>query len=85
MSAPKKPPLSFDLDAGPVSREPAPSKAKTPKPAKPAATKEKRTLVGFRLKDQNYRRLKASAAMQGRPVQDLCDQAISEFLERNPI
>ena len=85
MSAQKKA-LTFDLD-----RSPAPAAPVTPaapparqRAAKPQETKEVRQQVGARVTAEVYRQLKVRAAQNGDKVQDLVEQAITEFLARHP-
>ena len=80
MSATKKP-LTFEVD-----RSPAAPAEKPPKGAatKPANAGEDRQQVGARITAATYRQLKARAAMQGDKVQELVEQAITEFLARHP-
>ena len=82
MSAQKKP-LAFDLDRSPAPVAP-PGPTLWPRAAKPQQTKEARHPVGARVKTQVYRQLKVRAAQNGDKVQDLVEQAITEFLARHP-
>ena len=81
MSATKKP-LTFDVDRSPAT--PTEKPARTPA-AKPAETGEERQQVGARITAATYRQLKARAAMQGGKVQELVEQAITEFLANHPV
>jgi len=76
MSASKKA-LTFDIDRSPLA---IPHVAPTPK----AIGKDERKQVGARVTAAIYRQLKARAAMQGEKVQDLVEQAITEFLANHP-
>jgi hypothetical protein len=69
----KKAPLTFNL--GQVPATALPSSPVTP---------DDRKQVGARIKGATYRQLKARAALQGLQVQDLVEQAISEFLTNHP-
>lgn len=72
MSATKKP-LTFDIDRSPRAK------------AEPASEgKSARQQVGARVTAATYRQLKARAAMRGEKVQDLVEQAITEFLANHP-
>ena len=77
MSATKKP-LSFDIDRSPMTpaEQPAQPAASKPPPA------EARKQVGARVTASIYRQLKARAALNGDKVQDLVEQAITEFLAK---
>lgn len=85
MSAQKKP-LAFDIDRSPAPVAPAapPAPAVRRQAAKPQDAKEARKQVGARVKDEVYRQLKVRAAQNGDKVQDLVEQAITEFLARHP-
>jgi hypothetical protein len=76
MSAIKKP-LTFDIDRSPPTSAEIPEKAKT-------VPQEGRKQVGARVTAATYRQLKARAAMQDEKVQDLVEQAITEFLANHP-
>ena len=80
MSATKKP-LTFDVDRSPVAPAERPGKGTASKPATEA---EDRKQVGARIPATTYRQLKARAAIQGDKVQDLVEQAITEFLAKHP-
>jgi hypothetical protein len=73
MSSATRKPLTFDLDRSP----------RTPTEP-PVGAKEARKQVGARVTAATYRQLKARAAMQGDKVQDLVEQAITEFLANHP-
>ena len=86
MSGTKKP-LTFDIDASPptpgeISQEKAAAPRKRLKPTEPAIVRQQ---VGARVKADTYRQLKAHAAIQGRKVQELVEQAIEEFLQRSKL
>jgi hypothetical protein len=72
----KKKPLTFNLDAAPPVATPAIVEAPAPV--------EERKQVGARVLAVTYRQLKSRAALQGLKVQDLVEQAISEFLANHP-
>ena len=74
MSARK--PLVFDVDAAPASR--------TSDAAEAAPVSQARKQVGARVDDAVYRKLKAHAALRGVKVQELVQQAITEFLANHP-
>jgi len=78
MSTAKKP-LTFDVDRSPA---PPPEKPTGRAAAQPAGGDRKQ--VGARITAATYRQLKARAAIQGGKVQDLVEQAISEFLANHP-
>ena len=80
MSAMKKP-LTFDMNRSPVAAA-GPDETPAAPIMKPAAVAEDRKQVGARITGTTYRRLKARAAIQGEKVQDLVEQAITEFLEK---
>jgi len=76
MSATKKA-LTFDIDRRPPAIQHV---APTPK----ASGKDERKQVGARVTAAIYRQLKARAALQDEKVQDLVEQAITEFLANHP-
>jgi hypothetical protein len=78
MSAQKKP-IAFDLNAD-LKIAPVVTLA----PVVPAKPQEARKQVGARISETLYRQLKSHAALEGTLVQDLVEQAITEFLERRP-
>ncbi len=83
MSAPKKA-LTFDMDRSPAPPvAPAAPTAKR-QAAKPQVAKEARQQVGARVTADVYRQLKVHAAQKGEKVQDLVEQAITEYLARQP-
>ena len=63
-------PLKFD-----IGRSPA-----TPSETAQARAETGKKQVGARIQADLYRQLKAQAALQGKTVQDLVEQAISAFL-----
>ena len=75
MSATKKP-LTFDINRSPETETERPATGKTTPP--PEARKQ----VGARIPATTYRQLKARAALEGGKVQDMVEQAITEFLAR---
>jgi hypothetical protein len=77
----ERPPLAFNMDAAPAQ---AVTSTALPGPAEPKPAKEGRKQVGARVPDRIYRQLKARAALQGALVQDLVEQAISEYLANHP-
>lgn len=78
MAQPRKP-MTFDIDRSPpteaeqqtVRREPA-------RPKDDTARKQ----VGARISAATYRQLKARAALNDVPVQELVERAIEEFLAK---
>lgn len=73
MSAMKKP-LTFDIDRSPRVAAELPKKE----------AKDERLQVGARITAATYRQLKARAAMSGRKIGELVEQAITEFLANHP-
>jgi hypothetical protein len=78
VSAQKKP-IAFDLNA---DLKIAPAAA--PSPAVQVKPLEARKQVGARIPEALYRQLKSHAALEGKLVQDLVEQAIAEFLANRP-
>jgi hypothetical protein len=73
----KRKPLDFKEPLIPaVAAEPTPALVVTAKP------QEVRKQVGARIPAALYRRLKSHAALEGKLVQELVEQAIDEFLNR---
>lgn len=68
-----KKPLTFD-----VNRSPRTAAERSSEP------QEARQQVGARIRAATYRQLKARAAMRGANVQELVEQAITEFLANHP-
>ena len=70
-------PLTFDTDlvTSPVVETPNTLQATTTVP---------KQQVGARIPVNKYRQLKAKAALEGASVQDLVEQAIDQFLAKQP-
>ena len=77
MSLQKKP-IAFDLNAD-LKVAPVTVAA----PAMPTKPQEARKQVGARIPEALYRQLKSHAALEGKLVQDLVEEAIDEFLEKH--
>lgn len=73
MTATKKP-LTFDLERSP----------RPPVPATKEGQHDARVQIGARVTAATYRQLKARAAIRGEKVQELVEQAITEFLANHP-
>jgi hypothetical protein len=63
-------PLKFDIGRSPP----------TPSETAKARVEEGKKQVGARISADLYRRLKSQAALQGKTVQELVEQAIAQFL-----
>jgi predicted HicB family RNase H-like nuclease len=59
-----------------------PRKPMTFNVAPPKVDAERRKQVGARVREATYRQLKSRAALTGASVQDLVEQAISDFLAK---
>ncbi len=73
---PPRTPLVFDISRSPVTDDEATRTALPPKPVVP------RQQLGARIAIDVYKRLRVRAVMDGVLVQDLIEQAIIEFLDR---
>lgn len=81
MSATAKKKLTFDPDIAPATPAAAPRRTA---PKASAEATEARQQIGVRLPPPIYRQLKARAALQGTKIQDLLEQAITEYLANHP-
>lgn len=80
MAAPRKP-MTFDVNTPGNDVLPTPAPVSSP-PSSRRREREERQQVGARISSTAYRKLKILAVTRDEPVQDLVEQAIVEFLER---
>jgi predicted DNA binding CopG/RHH family protein len=69
-------PMTFDIDRSP----PTPAELAAKPTATAPTTTPPRKQVGARISTMTYRQLKARAALDGVPVQDLVEKAVEQFL-----
>ena len=82
MTAPRKP-MTFDVNTPGNDGPPMPVVVASP-PSASRRQREERQQVGARISAATYRKLKILAVTRDEPVQNLVEQAIMEFLERQP-